>query len=137
MRTAIDTNVICCLWSSAPLAAQMATLLNRASNEGGLVVCGPVYAELLAHPNATERFVDEFLATTSVVVDWLLDEKIWREAGRRFAAYANRRRKSGGGSPKRLLVDFLIGAHASLCADRLMTLDRVRFTQDFPRLRLI
>lgn len=137
MRTAIDTNVISCLWSSTPLAAQMATLLSRASNEGGLVVCGPVYAELLAHPNATERFVDEFLTTTCVVVDCLLDEKIWREAGRRFAAYANRRRRSGGGSPKRLLVNFLIGAHASLCADRLMTLDRDRYAQDFPRLRMI
>jgi predicted nucleic acid-binding protein len=137
MRTAIDTNVISCLWSSTPLAAQMATLLGRASNEGGLVVCGPVYAELLAHPNATEQFVDEFLTTTGIVVDCLLDEKIWREAGRRFAAYANRRRRSGGGSPKRLLVDFLIGAHASLCADRLMTLDRDRYAQDFPRLRMI
>ncbi len=137
MRTAIDTNVISSLWSSTPLAAQMATLLSRASDEGGLVVCGPVYAELLAHPKATERFVDEFLTTTGIDVDCLLDEKIWREAGRRFAAYAGRRRRSGGGSPKRLLVDFLIGAHASLCADRLMTLDRDRYAQDFPRLRLI
>jgi predicted nucleic acid-binding protein len=98
---------------------------------------GPVYAELLAHPKATERFVDEFLTTTGVVMDCLLDEKIWREAGRRFAAYVGRRRRLGGGSPKRLLVDFLIGAHASLCADRLMTLDRDRYAQDFPRLRLI
>ena len=137
MRTAIDTNVISCLWSSTPLAAEMATRLGQASNEGGLVVCGPVYAELLAHPKATERFVDEFLTTTGVVVDYLLDEKIWREAGRRFAVYAGRRRRSGGGSPRRLLVDFLIGTHASLCADRLMTLDRDRYAQDFPRLRLI
>jgi predicted nucleic acid-binding protein len=137
MRTAIDTNVISCLWSSTPLAAQMARLLGRANNEGGLVICGPVYAELLAHPKPTEQFVDEFLITTGVEVDYLLDEKIWRQAGRRFAAYAGRWRRSGGGSPKRLLVDFLIGAHASLCADRLMTLDRDRYTQDFPRLRLI
>ena len=137
MRTAIDTNVISCLWSSAPLAADMEALLSRASHEGGLVVCGPVYAELLAHPKATERFVDEFLTTTGIDVDCLLDEQIWREAGRRFAAYAGRRRRSGGGGPKRLLVDFLIGAHASLCADRLMTLDPDRYVRDFPRLRLI
>jgi predicted nucleic acid-binding protein len=137
MRTAIDTNVISCLWSSAPLAADMEALLGRASHEGGLVVCGPVYAELLAHPKATGRFVDEFLTTTGIDVDCLLDEQIWREAGRRFAAYAGRRRRSGGGGPKRLLVDFLIGAHASLCADRLMTLDPDRYVRDFPRLRLI
>jgi len=137
MRTAIDTNVISCLWSSNPLAAQVAGLFSQASNEGGLVICGPVYAELLAHPKATERFVDEFLSATSIEVDSLLDEEIWRESGRRFAACAGRRRKSGGGPPKRLLVDFVIGGHASLCADRLMTLDPDRYVKDFPRLRLI
>jgi len=84
-----------------------------------------------------ERFVDEFLSATGIEVDCLPDEEIWREAGRRYAAYAGRRRKSGGSSPKRLLVDFVIGAHASLCDDRLMTLDCHRYVQDYPRLRLI
>jgi predicted nucleic acid-binding protein len=52
-----------------------------------------------------------------------------------FAAYAIRR--SGGGSPKRSLPDFVIAPHALLQADRLMTRDANRYSQDFPKLRLI
>lgn len=137
MRTAVDTNVFSALWSEGPLEARMVTLLGRAGSEGGLVICAPVYAELLAHARATEKFLDEFLSTTNVSVDFALDEAIWREAGRRFASYATRRRKSGGRDPKRLLVDFLIGAHALLRADRLFTLDDRRYARDFPTLRLM
>jgi len=137
MRTAIDTNVISALWSSEPLASRVAATLGRAHNEGGLVICPCVHAELLAHPAASERFVDEFLAATKVVVDFTIEEPVWREAGRRFAAYADRRRGSGGGSAKRLLADFIVGAHAALRADHLLTLDGSRYRQDFPQLVLI
>jgi hypothetical protein len=33
-------------------------------------------------------------------------------------------------------VDFLVGAHAARVADRLLTLDRVRYARDFPHLKL-
>ncbi len=137
MRTAIDTNVISALWSGSPVVAQVTALLGRVATEGALAVCGPVYAELVAHPKVTQQFVDQFLATTRVEVDFDFDEPVWRETAQRFAVYARRRRKSAGGEPKRLLVDFLIGAHASLRADRLFTLDPHCYTQDFPKLRLI
>ena len=94
MRTAIDTNVISALWSREPAASQMASLLGRARDEGGLVICAPVYAELLAHPNATASFVDEFLSATDIIVDFALDEVIWREAALAFASYVRRRRKA-------------------------------------------
>ncbi len=137
MRTAVDANVISGLWSREPLASRVAADLGRAHSEGGLVVAAPVYAELLAHPSATPGFVDGFLAATNVVVDFALDEAVWREAGARFAAYAARRRDSGGTGPKRPLVDFVIGAHAALRADRLLTLDRDRYARDFPQLVLM
>jgi predicted nucleic acid-binding protein len=54
-----------------------------------------------------------------------------------FAAYAIRRRSGGGGSQGRLLPDFVIATHALLQADRLMTRDANRYSQDFPKLRLI
>ncbi len=136
MRTALDTNVISALWSREPTASQMLYFLGRALQEGGLVVCAPVYAELLAHPNATAAFVDEFLAKTNIAVDFSLDEPVWREAARAFAEYAGRRRKSVGGQPKRLLADFIIGAHSTLRSDRLLTLDGARYTQSFPRIKL-
>ena len=101
------------------------------------MIAAAVYAELLAHPGATGQFVDEFLISTRIALDFDLGESVWRDAAGRFATYAERRRRSGGGSPKRLLVDFLIGAHAALKADRLLTLDASRYREDFPNLRLM
>ena len=137
MRTAVDTNVFSALWSSEPTASIVVALLGDARGIGGVVVCGAVYAELLAHPNATQAFVDDFLLKTSVTVEFELDEPIWREAARAYAAYAQRRRDSGGVQTKRLLVDFVVGAHAAHRADRLLTLDTSRYALYFPRLALI
>lgn len=69
-----------------------------------------------------------------MVADFLLDEAVWHEAGAAYAAYAARRRRSKEGEPKRLLVDFVVGAHALLKADRLLTLDAGRYRSAFPRL---
>jgi hypothetical protein len=137
VRTAIDTNIISAVWSGSAPSGHVTSVLAQAANEGALVICAPVYVELMAYPNATAQFLDEFLASTRVKVDFVIDEPVWRETAQRFAAYARRRRKSGGGEPKRLLVDFLIGAHALLHADRLFTLDPHRFTKDFPKLQLM
>ncbi len=137
MRTALDTNVISALWSREPLAGRLSVVLGHAHGAGALVICGPVYAELLAHPLAEEAFVHRFLTDTHIRVDFDLDEGIWRRAGQGFSAYAKRRRSSGGGEPRRLLVDFLVGAHAEGRAERLLTLDASRYLQDFPELKLM
>ncbi len=134
MRTAVDTSVLSALWSSEPSAARMVDFLGESRRLGGLVICGAVYAELLAHPKATAEFVDEFLASTGIVVEFNTDEAMWREATTGFAGYARRRRRSAGTQPKRLLVDFLVGAHALARADRLLTLDPSRYSKDFPSL---
>jgi predicted nucleic acid-binding protein len=137
VRTALDTNILSALWSSEPLASQVSAQLADAHARGGVVICAPVYVELLAHPSASQQFVDEFLADTGVSVEFELEESVWRLAGQSFAAYAQRRRRSAGGSPKRLQVDFLIAAHAHLRADRLMTSDAARYRRDFPQLRIV
>jgi predicted nucleic acid-binding protein len=137
LRTALDTNVLSALWSGEPSARNIESVLFKARSEGGLVVCAPVYCELLAYPSATRRFVREFLAETGILVEFLLDEQIWQRAATAFMAYAERRRRSQGGSPKRMLVDFVVAAHALFSADRLMTLDGARYHQDFPRLKII
>ena len=137
MRTALDTDVLSALWSGEASARGLESTLFKVRSEGGLVVCAPVYCELLAYPSATKRFVREFLDETNIIVDFLLDEEIWQRAANAFVAYAQRRRRSKGGSPKRMLVDFVVAAHALLRADRLMTLDASRYQPDFPRLRII
>ena len=137
MRTAIDTNVLSALWSKEPAASEIARSLGNAKAEGGLVVSGPVYAELLAYPKATESFVNGFLADTGIAVDFEFEKPVWVEAGHRFAHYAKRRRRSARQGPKRLLADFIIGSHALAHADRFMTLDPKRYSRDFPELKLV
>jgi hypothetical protein len=137
LRTALDTNVLSALWSGEPSARGIDSALFEARSEGGLVICAPVYCELLVYPSATQRFVREFLGETGIFVDFLLDEQVWQRAANAFVAYAERRRRSRGGSAKRMLVDFVIAAHALLRADRLMTLDASRYRRDFPKLHII
>jgi predicted nucleic acid-binding protein len=136
MKTALDSNVLSAHWSNEPSALRIEQALLNARAQGSIVVCAPVYAELAAHPLLSPARVDRFLAETGIAVDFVLDEAVWRKAAEGFAAYAQRRRHSGGAAPKRLLPDFIIGAHALLRADRFMTLDEGRYLTDFPTLRL-
>jgi len=132
VRTALDTNVLSALWSGEDIKSA----LFKARSEGGLVICAPVYCELLAHPSSTRNFVQKFCAETGIFVDFLLEEQVWQQTAEAFVTYAQRRRRSRGGSPKRMLVDFVVASHALLHADRLMTLDPSRYQRDFPTLRL-
>lgn len=137
MRTAIDTNCISALWAGEPTASRAAELLAAARSSGGLAIAAPVFCELLAYPGATERFVEEFLRVGGIDTDFQIAENVWREAGRRFARQAARRRGATGREPKRLLADFIIGAHALRQADRLLTFDPSRYRRDFPELSLV
>jgi predicted nucleic acid-binding protein len=137
VKTAIDTNIISALWSVEPLVAEVSAELADAHNAGGLTIAAPVYSELLAYRGMTEDRLDEFLSTTGVFVDFDLEEDIWRVAGSRFAQHAARRRSGRAAHPRRLVADFVIGAHALLRADRLLTLDTSLYKQDFPDLKII
>jgi predicted nucleic acid-binding protein len=112
------------------------TQLHEARQGNKLLICAPVYAELLAYPKASKSFVEQFLQETGISVDFDVTEAIWRDAGLRFSRYASGRRRFGGGQPRRPLVDFFVGAHALIKADSLFTLDRERYAKDFPELHL-
>ncbi len=137
MRTAIDTNIISALWSNEFNASEIGYRLGSAKEEGGLVVAAPVYVELLAYPKAAQTFVTDFLSKTGITIDFELKPVVWIEAGQRFSKYVDRRRRTIRESPKRLLADFIIGSHALVQADRLLTLDPSRYKQDFRELRII
>jgi predicted nucleic acid-binding protein len=136
MRTALDTNILSPVWSGALAAAAIAAQLSRVRAEGALVVSAPVFVELSAVPGLNVQLVRKALGEMSIAIDFDLEEDVWMLAAASFAAYAIRRRRSGGGSPKRLLPDFVIASHAVLKADRLMTRDANRYALDFPQLRL-
>jgi predicted nucleic acid-binding protein len=137
VRTAIDTNILSAILSNEPSAGALTELLTEAQAIGGLVISPVVWTELRAHPNASESFLKEFLSDVGIDVDFGLEAKVWHEAARRFTRYAERRRKSQHGNPKRLLADFLVGSHALVHADRLISRDHARYRRDFPELSLI
>ena len=137
MTTAVDTNVVIALWDRDPalsLAAQNA--LEAAFHRGNLVAAAPVFAELLAAPGRTEAFVGSFFEETGIAVDWELEERVWRLAGRAFQAYAERRRRQQDRGARRILADFLIGAHALSHGCPLLTLDDRLYRASFPTLAI-
>lgn len=86
---------------------------------------------------ATSRELDLFVQRATLHVHWDTTEAIWQMTGRAYSAYARRRAKSGGGPPRRLLADFLIGAHALSLGASLVTLDDTHYRQAYPTLPLV
>lgn len=138
MTTAIDTNVIVALWDQDAVVSSAAqSALDTALQRGGLIVSAPVFAELMACPGRNEEFLRSFVEHTGIAVDWDLDETIWRLAGRAFQNYAARRRKKGSSAPRRILADFVIGAHAAKAGHQLLTFDDRFYRAAFPRLMVV
>lgn len=137
MISAVDTNVIVALWDADKRDHLTAlSLLDDAASRGGIVICGPVFGELLAGPGRTEEFVNQFLEESEIVVDWSSTEAVWRTAGSAFQTYAARRRRGKSGDPRRILTDFYIGAHAFENGYSLLTLDDGIYRAAFPKLRI-
>lgn len=138
MITAVDTNVLVALLKKGDILNEQAvTALDSASATGSLVICGAVFAELMASPGATAKSVAAFLSDVRIDVDWTTEEGVWLVAGAAFSKYAVRRRKGRSGHPRRILADFLIGAHAYENRYPLLTLDIGLYRTAFPKLKLI
>lgn len=135
MTTAIDTNILTALWNNDDvLNVRAQAALDGVFGAGRLVVSGVVYAELLAAPSRTEQFLDGFLEEAGISVEWEFNERMLRTAGIAFQGYAARRKKQKGTEPRRILADFLIGAHAAVNEYRLLTLDAGLYRASFPKL---
>jgi predicted nucleic acid-binding protein len=135
MITAIDTNILVALWNEDDSLNTLArSALDAVLARGSLVIAAPVFAELLAAPSRDEAFLDSFCRETGISVDWSLDEVIRRTAGLAFQLYVARRRKQRGSGQRRILADFLIGAHAIQNGFRLLTMDHRLYRAAFPRL---
>lgn len=137
MRIAVDTNVLSGLLSGGPeSAAEARVALENARAAGTLVVSPVVYAEFAA--GRSPDYADAFFSEKRVEVDWLLGTNVWRTAGSRYGDYARtRRRQKGDTGPRRILADFLIGAHA-LHLDRvLLTSDARIYGTHFPELEVL
>lgn len=112
----LDTNAILALRFQEDSAEAVARFLDSVPQ---MVVCGPVVAELMPRDPQAE----EWLSETGIGVDWTLGRAVWRKVGDLHREYAARRRRSGGGMPRRILTDYLIGAHAEISGLPLFTLN--------------
>ncbi|RJF71608.1 type II toxin-antitoxin system VapC family toxin [Deinococcus cavernae] len=136
MTLALDTNILSALFRAEASAEDVLTVLESRA-PGQLVIHGAAFSEFLAAPGIDEETAFAFLRDTGVRADWETDENVWRCAAREFRAYAVRRRGSGGYQPRRILADFVIGAHALLRAEALLTLDPQHYRLNFSELKVI
>ncbi len=114
----------------------MQAALEKARSEGALAACPAVYAELVA--GRAPETVDTFFSDKGIEVDWRLGREVWREAGVRYTEYERTRmRQPDDPGPRRILADFLIGAHALEMAGALLTADTGVFSTYFPELKVV
>ncbi|HEY1210632.1 MAG TPA: PIN domain-containing protein [Terracidiphilus sp.] len=138
MTISIDSNVIAALWNDKDVLNEVAVrMFGNLIDHESFVVSGPVYSELMAGPLRDEESLDLFFADTRIKIDWTMNEEIWRVAGRAYDGHVLRRKKSGSGPPRRILADFLIGAHAFVRDYSLLTIDYEHYKIAFPALQII
>lgn len=131
MITVIDTNVLLDVFGADPkFAPASAEALRRCLREGALVASEVVWAETGTLFGDAEHFRD---AMHKLPVSF---SPMTEEAAIR-AAEAWRRYRAGGGPRTRIAADFLIGAHALVVGDRLLTRDRGFYRRYFAGLRIV
>ena len=126
MITAVDTSVLLDVFlRDAEHGPQSRRWLRAAYDAGAIVVCDLVYAELVpafADRASLDRALHAMGAALSPI-----DSSMAYEAGLRWKRY-----RLAGGPRKRIITDFLIGAHALSAANAFLTRDRGFFSTYFP-----
>lgn len=130
MITAVDTNVLIDVLEADPeFGARSAAALARASRDGALIACDVVWAEVATAYQPPQAVLEDLAA-------FGLRFEPMHETSALSAAEAWARYRASGGKRTRIAADFLIGAHASCQADRLLTRDAGFHRQHFAALRV-
>ena len=131
MITAVDSSVLLdVLAGDVAHGPRSAAALRQASADGGLIASTIVWAEVIGaydEPRSVTTKLDRL--GLELVPD---DREVANAAGRVYRAY-----RRSGGTRRRILPDFLIGAHAQIHADRLLIRDRGFYRSSFRRLTIL
>jgi hypothetical protein len=135
---ALDTNVLqAILQAGHPLQTSAVQALKRAKKRRPFILCPIVFAESHGIPGFDVEIFQAFLSDLGAEIDWQLPSAMWSLAGEAQVGYHQRRHKQGHTRQKRMLADFLIGAHALTRNIPLITLDPKGYRAAFPKLELI
>jgi len=130
MKTAVDSSVLFDIVKGALGAQAAQAALEAALARGSLCVCAVVVAELGRYL-ASEQDLRDFLVACQIDHDPLsMDGAL--EAARIMRAYARNK-----GPHERTAPDFLIGAHATVQADALLTSDAGFYRHYFEKLHVL
>jgi hypothetical protein len=129
--TAVDTNVLLDVFGAdATYGIRSANALRRCLREGALVACEAVWAETAVAFPGGKPFQDAMRAAG--VAFSPIGEIAALRASASWRTYRSR-----GGRRERVAADFLIGAHALIQCDRLLTRDRGFYRSYFRELKVV
>jgi predicted nucleic acid-binding protein len=156
MITAVDTNIILdVLIPGDPFSQSSKALLEKQFSKGKLIICEVVFAELAAQ-FPSEPDLKTFLAETGMRLEYSNPKSLYT-AGTRWLKYSRKIKKAGASCPQcgqsfmvtcpqcnkpltrrlHVLADFLIGAHALVTADFLLTRDLGIYKTYFKDLKIV
>lgn len=129
----LDTNMIISLLDTADTRHSDALKAITQYQAQGFVVSPVVYAELRA--GQQWGIYQRWLQHVQMQVVWPMPPEVWDLAGERSAQYTAQRRS--GQAPRRVLADFLIGAHAEFHGLDLLSFDQTVYGSVFPDVTLL